>query len=61
MQEAQETWLPSLSQEDTMEEEMATNSSILVRRIPWSLEATVHGVAKSWTDQMSEHTQHRGN
>ena len=56
MQETQEAWLPSLSQEATMEEEMATNSSILARRIPWSLEATVHGVAKNWTDQVSEHT-----
>ena len=26
----QETWVPSLGQEDTLEEEMATHSSILV-------------------------------
>ena len=30
MQETQETQVPSLSQEDTLEEEMATDSSILV-------------------------------
>ena len=29
MQEAQEMWVQSLSQEDTLEEEMATHSSIL--------------------------------
>ena len=30
----QETWVPSLGQEDTLEEEMATHSSILVWEIP---------------------------
>ena len=30
----QETWVPSLGQDDPMEEEMATASSILVWRIP---------------------------
>ena len=30
---AQETWAPSLSQEDPLEEEMATHSSTLVWRI----------------------------
>ena len=36
-----------LGQKDPLEEEMATHSSILVWRIPWTEEATVHGVAKS--------------
>jgi len=31
----QETWVPSLGQEDPLEKEMATHSSILVWRIPW--------------------------
>ena len=31
----QETWVRSLGQEDPLEEEMATDSSILVWRIPW--------------------------
>ena len=31
----QETWVRSLGQEDPLEEEMATNSSTLARRIPW--------------------------
>ena len=30
-----ETWVQSLSQEDPLEEEMATHSSILAWRIPW--------------------------
>ena len=42
----------SLGWEDPMEEEMATYSRILVWRIPrdtGAWQATVHGVAKSWT------------
>ena len=31
----QETWVRSLSREDTLEKEMATHSSILAWRIPW--------------------------
>ena len=51
-QEPQERQLQSLGWEDTLEEEMATNSSILAWRIPqirvaWS--ATVHRVIKSQT------------
>ena len=32
----QETWVPSLGQEDPLEKEMATHSSILAWRIPWT-------------------------
>ena len=32
----QETWVRSLGQENPLEEEMATNSGILVRIIPWT-------------------------
>ena len=35
MQGTQETWIPFLSQEDPLEEEMASHSSILAWRIPW--------------------------
>ena len=35
MQEPEETQVRSLPQEDPLEEEMATHSSILVWRIPW--------------------------
>ena len=36
-----------LGQKDPLEEEMATHSSMLVWRIPWTEESTVHGGAKS--------------
>ena len=47
----QEKCVQSLGQEDPLENEMATASSILTWEIPWtrSLAATVHGVSKSWT------------
>ena len=48
-----ETQVQFLSQEDHLEKEMATHSSILAWRIPWTEEpkwqATVHGITKSWT------------
>ena len=31
----QETWVHSLGQEDPLEQEMATHSSILAWKIPW--------------------------
>ena len=34
----QETWVQSLGQEDPLEEEMATHSSILAWRSPWTEE-----------------------
>ena len=34
----QETWARSLGQEDPLEKGMATNSGILVWRIPWTEE-----------------------
>ena len=48
----QETWVLSLGQEDPLEEGMATHSSILAWRIPWTEEPgslQSHGVTKSWT------------
>jgi len=36
MQEMQETWVQSLVWEDPLEKEMATHSSILAWRIPWT-------------------------
>ena len=44
----QETQVPSLDQENPLEKEMVTHSSILAWEIP-ALRATVHRVAKSWT------------
>ena len=48
----QETWVQSLGQEDPLEEEMATYSSILIWRIPWTEGwggLTAHRVTKSQT------------
>ena len=38
MQESQEMQVRSLGQEDPLEKEMATNSSILAWRLPWTEE-----------------------
>ena len=49
----QETQFPLPGQEDPLEKGMATHSSVLVRRIPWTEEPgglqTVHRVAKRQT------------
>ena len=50
----------SMGQEDLLEEEMATHSSILAWRIPWTRgvwQASVHKVTKSQTQlkQLSTH------
>ena len=49
----QETWVRSLGREGSLEEGMATHSSILAWRIPMDRgawwQATVYGVAKSQT------------
>ena len=50
--ESSETQVPSLGQEDPLEEEMATHSSILAGKIPWTeepgrLQSTES--QKSWT------------
>ena len=34
----QETWVPSLGQENPLEEEIGTRSSILAWKIPWTEE-----------------------
>ena len=50
----QESWVRSLVQEDLLEKEMSTYSSVLAWEIPWTEEpiaheqwAIAHGVAKS--------------
>ena len=52
MPAVQETQIQPLGQEDPLEKEMATHPSILAWRIPMdrgAWQATVHGVAKCWT------------
>ena len=54
----QETWVHSLGQEDPLEEEMATHSSVLAVIIPWTEEPgglQSMGVSRSWTF-LSMHT-----
>ena len=48
----QEAWVQSLGQEDPLEEEMVTPSSILAWRIPWTEEP---GELQSMGSQKSEH------
>ena len=51
MQETKETRVQSLGQDDLLEEERATRSSIPAWKIPWTEEPgrlLAHGVAKSW-------------
>ena len=56
IQKLQEVWVQSLGQEDPLEEEMATHSSILAWRIPWreepgGLQSTgLQRVGHAWID-----------
>ena len=47
-------WVQCLGGEDALEEKMATHSSILAWRIPWTergaWQATVHGIARVGDD-----------
>ena len=59
MQETQERQVQTLGQEDPLEEEMATHSSIFAWKIPWTEEPgglQSMGVTKNQT-QMSERAQ----
>ena len=61
MQEMWETWVWFLGQEDPLEKEMATHSSILAWRMDrGAWQATVHGVTNSrtWLKQLNT-TQHQ--
>ena len=58
MPETQETGVLSLSQEDPLEEEMATHSSVLARKIPWTegpggLKST--GLQRAGSDRATSH------
>ena len=50
----QETWVWPLGQEDPLEEEMATNSSILTWKIPWTEDPGAWGHKESdMTEQLN--------
>ena len=51
----QETWVQSLDWEDPLEKGMATHSSILARRIPWTEEP---GGIQSTGRKESDTTEH---
>ena len=53
MQETQATWVGFLGREDPLENEMATHSSILAWRIPWTEEL---GKLQSMGSQESDKT-----
>ena len=58
-----ETWVRSLGREDPLEEDMATHSCILARRIPMdrrAWRATVHRITESDTAERLRTTQHNG-
>ena len=55
MQETQETWVASLGQEDSLEEKVATHSSILRKFHGQSLVATIYVVSESDTLSMHAH------
>jgi len=50
MQETQEMWVRSLGQEDPLEKEMETHSSILAWRIPWTEEPG--GLQPMWSQRV---------
>ena len=61
MQETQETWVQFQSQDDPLEEDMATHSSILAWKIPWTEELgglqsiALQRVGHDWSDLAHMH------
>ena len=64
MQEPQEMWVQSLDWKDPLEKEMATHSSILAWRIPWTEEPGefqsmgLQRVRHNWSDLAHAHSNH---
>ena len=58
MQETQETQLQSLDREDLLEKGMATHSSILAWRIPWTEEPEGYSPWGRKESDTTEHSQH---
>ena len=56
-----ETWVWSLGWEDPLEKEMATHSSILAWRIPWSEEPGRGSKELDTTERLSLFTYNKGN
>ena len=58
MQETQETQVQSLDREDLLEKGMATHSSILAWRIPWTEEPEGYSPWGRKESDTTEHSQH---
>ena len=58
-----DAWVRSLGQEDSLEGEMATHSSILAKEIPWTKEPgrlqPMGSQESDTTEQISTHTAHK--
>ena len=54
----QETWVETLGQEDPLEEEMATHSSVLAWEIPWTESLAGYGPWDHKELDMTEVTEH---
>ena len=60
VQETQELWVCSLGWENSLEKEMATHSSILAWKIPWTVEpggVQFMGSLRDRTERLSTHTR----
>ena len=55
MQETQDTWILSLGQEDPLKQEMATCSSILAWKTPWTEQP---GRLQSWSCKVGRNLAH---
>ena len=59
----QEMWVRSMDQEDALEKEMATHSSILAWEIPWTEDPgglQSMGLQKSWTQRLTNNNPQDG-
>ena len=62
MQETQEMWVQALSLEDPLEKEMATHSSGLAWKIPWTegpVGVQSAGLQRVGRDRMTEHSHNK--
>ena len=56
MQETKETWVWSLGQEDSLDQEMASHSSILAWKVPWTEKpGRLHPMGSQGVDHIIEH------
>ena len=61
MQETKETWVWSLGQEDSLDQEMASHPSILAWKVPWTEEPGGRGGYSPWVHKESDMTDQLSN